>query len=51
MTSISSCTALSRYDGTGPNTRYTDAWIEEAKGWQTVAWQPTPIAAPAATVV
>ena len=30
------------------NSRYTDVWIKGAKGWQMVAWQSTPIPAPAA---
>jgi hypothetical protein len=30
------------------NSRYTNVWIKGAKGWQMVAWQSTPIPAPAA---
>jgi len=30
------------------NSRYTDVWVKRAKGWQMVAWQSTPIPAPAA---
>jgi ketosteroid isomerase-like protein len=30
------------------NSRYTDVWIEGARGWQMVVWQSTPIPAPAA---
>jgi hypothetical protein len=27
------------------NSRYTDVWRKEPKGWQMVAWQSTPIPA------
>ena len=30
------------------NSRYTNVWIKGARGWQMVAWQSTPIPAPAA---
>jgi ketosteroid isomerase-like protein len=30
------------------NSRYTNVWIKDAKGWQMVVWQSTPVPAPAA---
>jgi ketosteroid isomerase-like protein len=31
------------------NSRYTNVWIKGTRGWQMVAWQSTPIPAPAAS--